>query len=225
MTVWRYRLVAAAAAVSFLAFAAFAYLSPSGTASTSGVLPDLAAGLVLLGWGAAVVHGLVEQRQAPVNAAEVLERQRRLLHWRRLSTMGFTGGLLVLLAVTTDSPPLALTALVLLIGLLHKPAARTRKVATVLARDLDAVLRLYDLPRRDRKTNDWVKACDDLLLSGGSGLNSGVALGWWAAPALHPALQQQLRSHRNRREQLPDDLHTLLVAHRAALTHLLDVAA
>jgi hypothetical protein len=224
--VWRFRLVATAVALSYVGFGTWALLAPdSGEEPQGGVLPQAAAVIVILGWAAAIQHGLAEQPQPPKNAADVGGRQRRLLRRRTLSALGFTGGLLALVVVTTDLLPLALTALVLLVGLVHKPAGRTCKVATVLARDLDALLRLNDQGPQATKTSDWAKACDDLLLSGGSGLNSGFALGWWAAPAIHPSLQQRLQSHRHEPGSLPDDLHGLLVAHRSALRHLLDVAA
>lgn len=196
----------------------------SSSGGTNSWLPVFAAALTFGGWTAGLAHGYAETQQPPTTGDEVASRLRRATRRHALSLSCFVGGLLLLVVWAADSPPLVVTSVALLAGLVLRPAARGRKAATALARDLDRVLRL-DVQAQTAGPDScspetlsaWREAVEDLVISGSTGIDTGFAVGWWGVRGLHPETIACLLAAAAARPPLDADLARSLKDTRQAL--------
>lgn len=141
-------------------------------------------------------------------------------------TAGRSGCRVWLLVAVVDSVPLLVTSAVLVSTFVPQSSARTRKAATALARDLDLVIAIGPAGARPGVRHGTrrppVRA---LRISGATGLDTGLGIGWWGVPALHPRTLQALVAGTDRRTALPAELLVRLRWHRAAANGRLDAAA
>lgn len=225
---WRYRTVPAAVALGWLALLASAHLDGQDDTGRPGGAAGAAAAAVLLAGGlaAAAAHGMVEQQIPPASAGDVLARQNRALR-RHHAAVGLSlAGAVWLLNLVESSAGLLVTSGALVTGFVLRSTARTRKAATTLARDADALLAAEARQGDDlTAAAERRRAREAVLISGRTGLDTGLAVGWWGITAVHRAQLARLAQHADGSEPLPPDLLDTIRWHRAAATGLLDAAA
>lgn len=211
----------------FIAFAVYANTMPTDGNATAKVPTWVAlcggAAVVFSAVGSFIFRFNVETEEAPAGDVPVAKRLKRALVTHRLPILLGAAGVLLVSAAQLRGA-FVVTGFGLLVGLYLKMATRTRKVATAFYLASGELLTASTIGATT--LDKWRMALDKCYATGSTGLDTGLLLGWWAVPVLHPSALEKLAAvSATVVAPLPPDLHQSLVSTRKALEPQLDSAA
>jgi hypothetical protein len=170
--------------------------APSESTASTGLY--VGTGLMLLGWVAAIVHALTETKGSPAPDEE--KRLRWAIVYHRLALgLSATGILLSLAGVApgATSPAFVVTGFILVAGVVKGTSTRTRKAATALASALDELIVCVEehgreVLKSDHSPEKLRRASAAFDRAARAGVDSGVGVGWWGVPIVHPTTRDQI---------------------------------